>query len=40
MQVGDLHFEGLELLNAKDNVVCAVKLTRAARGMAATTPTK
>ncbi len=35
IQVGQLNFEGLELLNSKDNVVCAVKLTRAARGMAA-----
>ena len=32
MQVGDLHFEGLEIMNAKNAVVCAVKLTRAARG--------
>lgn len=32
MQVGDLHFEGLELVNAKNAVVCAVQLTRAARG--------
>ena len=32
MQVGDLHFEGLELVNAKNAVVCAVNLTRAARG--------
>ena len=35
MQVGSLHFEGLELMNAKNAVVCAVKLTRAARGAAA-----
>ena len=35
MAVGDLHFEGLELLNAKNAVVCAVQLTRAARGAAA-----
>lgn len=33
--VGDLHFEGLELMNAKNAVVCAVQLTRAARGAAA-----
>lgn len=33
--VGDLHFEGLEMMNAKNAVVCAVKLTRAARGAAA-----
>ena len=32
MQIGDLHFEGLELMNAKNAVVCAVQLTRAARG--------
>ena len=30
--VGDLHFDGLELMNAKNAVVCAVQLTRAARG--------
>ena len=35
IQVGALSFEGLELLNAKNAVVCAVKLTRAARGAAA-----
>ena len=35
MAVGDLHFEGLELMNAKNAVVCAVQLTRAARGAAA-----
>ncbi len=35
IQVGALSFEGLELLNAKESVVCAVKLTRAARGAAA-----
>jgi len=35
IQVGDLHFEGLELTNAKNAVVCSVKLTRAARGMEA-----
>lgn len=32
IQVGSLHFPGLELMNAKNAVVCAVKLTRAARG--------
>ena len=32
IKVGELSFEGLELLNAKEVVVCAVKLTRAARG--------
>lgn len=35
MQVGQLHFDGLELMNAKNAVVCAVQLTRAARGAAA-----
>lgn len=35
IQVGQLHFDGLELLNAKNNVVCRVQLTRAARGLAA-----
>ena len=32
IKVGELKYEGLELLNAKEAVVCAVKLTRAARG--------
>lgn len=32
IQVGDLKFEGLELLNSKNAVVCRVQLTRAARG--------
>lgn len=35
IKVGELSFEGLELLNAKESVICAVKLTRAARGAAA-----
>ena len=35
MQVGSLHFDNLELINAKNAVVCAVQLTRAARGAAA-----
>lgn len=35
IQVGELHFEGLELMNAKNAVVCAVKLTRAARSLQA-----
>lgn len=35
IQIGDLHFDGLELTNAKNAVVCAVQLTRAARGAAA-----
>ena len=36
LQIGDLNFEGLELVNAKNAVVCAVQLTSAARGAAAT----
>jgi large subunit ribosomal protein L25 len=35
VQVGDLHFDNMELLNAKNAVVCRVQLTRAARGAAA-----
>lgn len=35
MAVRDLHFEGLELMNAGNAVVCAVQLTRATRGAAA-----
>lgn len=35
IQVGQLSYEGLELLTAKEAVVCAVKLTRVARGLAA-----
>lgn len=35
IKVGDLHYDGLELVNAKNAVVCAVQLTRAARGAAA-----
>ena len=35
VKVGELNYEGLELMNAKEAVVCAVKLTRAARGAAA-----
>lgn len=35
IQVGNLNFDKLELMNVKDNVVAAVKLTRAARGLAA-----
>ena len=34
IQVGNLNFDNLELLNAKDTVVAAVRLTRAARGLA------
>lgn len=40
LAVGDLHFEGLELVNAKNAVVCAVQLTRAARGAAAAAAAK
>ncbi|MGL4852047.1 MAG: 50S ribosomal protein L25/general stress protein Ctc [Phocaeicola sp.] len=32
VQVGQLSYEGLELMDSKDAVVCVVKLTRAARG--------
>ncbi len=35
LAVGDLHFENMDLVNAKNAVVCAVQLTRAARGAAA-----
>ncbi len=35
LAVGDIHIEGLELVNAKNAVVCAAQLTRAARGAAA-----
>lgn len=35
IQVGQLNFDGLEMLNAKNAVVCRVQLTRAARGLAA-----
>ena len=35
IQVGELSFDKLELLNAKNAVVAAVRLTRAARGSAA-----
>ncbi len=35
LQVGELHFDKLDLMNAKNAVVCAVQLTRAARGAAA-----
>ena len=34
IQVGELNFEGLELLTPKNAVVCRVQLTRAARGAA------
>ena len=35
VKVGELSYEGLTLLNAKEAVVCAGQLTRAARGLAA-----
>ncbi|MDR1119701.1 MAG: 50S ribosomal protein L25/general stress protein Ctc [Dysgonamonadaceae bacterium] len=34
IQVGALSFDNLEILNAKNSVVCSVKMTRAARGAA------
>ncbi|KAA6343876.1 50S ribosomal protein L25 [termite gut metagenome] len=37
IKVSEVSFDGLELLDVKDNVICAVKLTRAAKGLAATT---
>jgi len=40
MQVGDIHIDGLELVNAKNAVVCAVALTRAARGAQAAAAAK
>ncbi len=36
IQVGAVEVENLEIMNAKNAVVCQVKLTRAARGAAAT----
>ncbi|MCF0205090.1 MAG: 50S ribosomal protein L25, partial [Muribaculaceae bacterium] len=35
LQVGDLHFDGFEVVNSPVAVVCAVQMTRAARGAAA-----
>ena len=35
MQVGSLKFDHIDLVSAKQAVVCAVKLTRVARGLAA-----
>ena len=35
LKVGALHYESLELINSKNAVVCAVQLTRAARGQQA-----
>ena len=40
LQIGELNFDGLELMNAKNAVVCAVQLTRAARGAAAAAAAK
>ncbi|MCM1032882.1 MAG: 50S ribosomal protein L25/general stress protein Ctc [Odoribacter sp.] len=40
LAVGDIHFDNLELMNAKNAVVCAVQLTRAARGAAAAAANK
>jgi len=34
IQVGNLSFDNLELMNVKESVIAAVQLTRAARGMA------
>ncbi len=36
IKVNEVNFENLEIINAKEAVICAVKLTRAARGLAAT----
>lgn len=35
IKVGEVSFENLEIMNAKEAVICTVKLTRAARGAAA-----
>ncbi|MGM9804468.1 MAG: 50S ribosomal protein L25 [Muribaculaceae bacterium] len=35
LKVGALHYDGIELINSKNAVVCAVQLTRAARGQQA-----
>ena len=40
IQVGELNFEGLEILTGKNAVVCRVQLTRAARGAAAKAETE
>ena len=40
LQIGDLHYDNFELVNAKAAVVCAVQLTRAARGAAAAAAAK
>lgn len=36
IKVGEVSFENLDILNAKEAVICAVRLTRAARGLAGT----
>jgi large subunit ribosomal protein L25 len=36
IQVGDLEFDGIEMLNAKDAVVCRVHLTRSAKAAVTT----
>jgi large subunit ribosomal protein L25 len=35
MKVGELSYEGLEIITSKEVVVCAVRMTRAARAAAA-----
>jgi large subunit ribosomal protein L25 len=35
MSVGSLNFENLEMITSKQAIVCAIKLTRVARGLAA-----
>ena len=40
LQIGERSFEGLELVNAKNAVVCSVQLTRAARGQQAAAETE
>ena len=40
IKVGELNFEGLHIMNAKEAVVCAVQLTRAARGAQAAAENK
>ncbi|MDR3260232.1 MAG: 50S ribosomal protein L25 [Tannerella sp.] len=37
IKVGELRYDNLELVNAKNAVVCSVKLTRAARGLETST---
>ena len=36
IQVGSLHFDGIELMNSKNSVVCGVQTTRAADAAATT----